>query len=1041
MEVVRTLSIWIFFLSLAAPAGALNPDRDIHQLAHRSWGENDGYPGRSEALAQSADGFLWIGSNTGLFRFDGVHFERFIARSGEQLPEEPVHSLLARSDGSLWIAYDGNKICDLRNGSGKCYGKADGITSSPTAIVCDREGSLWANTKTGIIRFNGTRWEHIGKDWNFPEEVPRITSEALFVDSHGTLWVGVNHTVLYLKQGSKRFEPTGAFAGWSVSIAEAPDGTIWLADNDSYVRAISTSVSAKSAATARCEVQTPKGTAPKCANEDPMVVQIGAANDLFFDRDGSLWMTTDAFGLSRVAHPERLKGGPILKTSDALQKVTSKDGLSADNCDPILEDREGNIWVATRDGLDQFRDTVLVAAVLPTSIFHIGIAPADGGDVWITASWNYVARIHGDSKNVSLVPAEALKPYRDSAGVTWFMGNSLAQWKDGRLGIVAPSPDGHFGNLGYWQIADDRFGTLWAFCNDLGFFSLDHGRWKAWATPPEVAKQSLADMFSDSTGLVWVSTYQGDIITLDKGKIVDYPAKPDSPPRYVTAFAERAPQEIWAGGTGGLALIDKGRFRFIRPADLGSFKSDSFKDVTGVVDAGSEGLWLNTTNGVIHILKNEVDRALQDPSYRFQWERFDSSDGLPGQPPGIGTTTTPYPTAIEGTDGRIWFTASKGVAWVDPKEIPRNKVPPPVSITSVSADGSHYLRLDDLRLAAHTENVQIDYSALSLSVPERVRFRYKLDGIEKGWHDVGARREAYYSNLGPGSYQFRVIACNNYGVWNEAGANLEFSILPAYYQTTWFRLLCGSAVLALLWGLHRYQLHQVAREFNVRLEERVGERNRLARDLHDTLLQGFQGLMLRLQAIGDSLPPGGVKDEFEQTLDRGDQVLAESRKAVHDLRLSTLVTNDMEDAVRSMGDELSGEGSARFELLVEGQARELHPIVRDEVYRITREALRNAFTHAGARHIEAEITYGEQLFRLRIRDDGAGIAPAMLEKGRPGHYGLPGMRERAAEIGAKLDVWSGAGSGTEIDLSIAGSIAYGKRPGSSGLWALPEEAE
>ena len=238
-----------------------------------------------------------------------------------------MHSLLALPDGSLWIAlWDGviwewEQDLRPRNGNVKSYGNADGVTSIPTAIVQDHEGTVWANTETGVIRFDGTRWEHIGKDWNFPEDVPRITSTALFVDSHGTLWVGVNQTVLYLKQGSKRFEPTGAFAGWSVSIAEAPDGTIWLADNGSFVRAISTSVSAKSAAMAKCEFESPKGTVPKCPSEDPLVIKIATANNLLFDRNGSLWITTDTFGLGRIPHPERLGNQPSSKNDDALQEV------------------------------------------------------------------------------------------------------------------------------------------------------------------------------------------------------------------------------------------------------------------------------------------------------------------------------------------------------------------------------------------------------------------------------------------------------------------------------------------------------------------------------------------------------------------------------------------------------------------------------------------------------------------------------------------------------------------------------------------------
>ena len=229
MKVVRTLSIYTFLLWRVAIASALNPDRDIHQLAHRSWGEREGYPGRSEALAQTADGFLWIGSDIGLFRFDGVHFVRYVPRSGDKLSESPVHSLLALPDGSLWIGYGfENKICLLQNENLKCYGKADGVASFPTAIVQDHEGTIWANTWNGLIRFNRTRWEHIGRDWNFPEDVPHITSTVLFVDSHGTLWAGVHQTMLYLKQGTKRFESTGVYAGWSLTMAEASDGTLWL---------------------------------------------------------------------------------------------------------------------------------------------------------------------------------------------------------------------------------------------------------------------------------------------------------------------------------------------------------------------------------------------------------------------------------------------------------------------------------------------------------------------------------------------------------------------------------------------------------------------------------------------------------------------------------------------------------------------------------------------------------------------------------------------------------------------------------------------
>jgi signal transduction histidine kinase/ligand-binding sensor domain-containing protein len=1036
MKVVRTLSICTFLLSLVAAAGALNPDRDIHQLMHRSWGEEDGYPGRTEDLAQTTDGFLWLGTDDGLFRFDGAHFERYVSRSGDKLSDGPVRGLRAISDGSLWIAYRlENKICVLRNGNLKCYGNADGVTSYPDAIVQDHEGTLWANTWNGLIRFNGTRWERIGNEWNFPEDVPEETSGALFVDSRGTLWTGVNHTVLYLKQGSKRFEPTGVFAGYSNSIAEALDGMIWLSDNLGYVRAISTSVSAKSAAIAKCEVETPSGTAPNCPGEGPTVIKLRHAGSLLFDRNGSLWMTCSNSGVFRVPHPERLaerlpvrvNDRRISKTSEVLQNFTSKDGLSSDSGAPVLEDREGNIWVATRDGLDQFRDGALVPIALPKSLIRVAIAPADGGDLWGVGSWAYVARIRADSSNISLVPADAFKAYRDAAGVTWLLGDSLEQWKDGAFRKMAPSPYGFLTGPGTWQVAGDRFGRLWAFSNGHGFFSLGHNRWKAWATPAEVAKLHVADMFCDSTDLIWVSTYEGDVITLDKGEVEDYPVKSDSPLRNVKAFAERAPHEVWVGGAGGLALIDSGRIRPIKPEAL-----DSLNDVTGVVDAGSEGLWLNTANGVIHVSKDEVDRALRDPSYRFQEELFDSSDGLPGQSEAI----YPYPKAVQGTDGRIWFTAARGVAWIDPKsKTSRNAIPPPVSITSVSADGSPHLQLADLRLPAHTANVQIRYTALSLSVPERVHFRYKLEGSDRDWLEVGARREAFYTNLGPRHYRFRVIACNQDGIWNNVGAVVEFTIAPAWYQTLWFRLCCLAALLLLLWAAYLFRVRHLEAQFAAGLEVRVDERTRIARDLHDTLLQSFNALLLRLQTVSNVLPaqPDEAKQRIDRAIEQASDAITEGRDTVNELRSSGSTTLDLDQAISNFARELLS-GSAlepvpEVHVRVEGTPKPLNPIVRDEVYRIVTEALHNAIRHANAGRIEVEIRYDEHQLRLRIGDNGTGIDAAILDRDhKPGHWGLRGMRERAKSVGGTVEVWSQIDIGTEIELSIPAASVYATSP-------------
>jgi signal transduction histidine kinase len=342
---------------------------------------------------------------------------------------------------------------------------------------------------------------------------------------------------------------------------------------------------------------------------------------------------------------------------------------------------------------------------------------------------------------------------------------------------------------------------------------------------------------------------------------------------------------------------------------------------------------------------------------------------------------------------------------------------------------------------SHSENIlSIEFSALSYLNPETNRYRYKLEGIDKGWREVGsAERLASYTTLPAGNHTFRLEAATSRGPWSP-DVVLKIKILPPLWLTYWF-LTCSIAALCGTLGLlYRLRLKHLSAQFNMRTEERVAERTRIARELHDTLLQSFQGLMLRFQAVHELLQDGKAKKQLQETLNRADQAIAEGRSAVYALRSSTVPTNDFAQAVQALGAEMATEDAAAFRLAVEGRPREFHPIIRDEFYRITREALRNAFNHARAHRIEVEITYAEQFFRLRIRDDGEGIPPEVLKEGRPGHYGLNGMRERAEQIGAKLAIWSGvSGAGTEIELTISASIAYGKAANRFHFWPVREK--
>jgi len=339
----------------------------------------------------------------------------------------------------------------------------------------------------------------------------------------------------------------------------------------------------------------------------------------------------------------------------------------------------------------------------------------------------------------------------------------------------------------------------------------------------------------------------------------------------------------------------------------------------------------------------------------------------------------------------------------------------------------------EIKLPPHTVNLQFAYTAPTLAIPERVRFRYKLEGSDKEWRDAGSRRDASYTNLGPGSYRFHVMASNGDGAWNATEAVAGLIIQPALYQTHWFYALCVCAALGLLWELYRLRLHQMSARLSAqmqgRLEARLAERERIARELHDTLLQGFQGLTLHFQAVMEQIPDQEpARQSMKKALTYADAVLLEGRQRVRDLRPEGSESHELSQDVAAFGEELAKDRAIAFNVTVVGPPQPLHPVVSDEIYRIARESLANAFRHSQASTIEVEITYDPASLCLRVRDDGAGIGPKILDSGKQGHWGLSGMRERARNIGAQLNILSNPGSGTEIDLTLPAKVAYLNAP-------------
>ncbi len=784
MRVLRTVVLIVLACLFGCVLGvAQGFDRTIAQFAHTAWGPKDGAPSVIEALAQSVDGYLWMGSHDGLYRFDGVVFERYQPQSGGSFPTEAIYSLLALPNGDLWIGFSSGAISLLRNGSATNYANHEGVPNGGIwSLAQDREGTIWAAASGGLARLEGDRWKKVGKDWNFPGKSAR----AVFLGRQGTLWVATEDTLVFLPPGARRFKPTGIRVGQVGQIAQAANGKLWMAETSRSVRPIPLTDRRQPA--------------------DETEVRVGS-QVILFDNNGALWITSLGDGLRRTPAPELLRG-QIKEFSTAVESFTAKDGLSDDVVFAILQDREGNIWVGTKNGLDRFRKTNLVPVALPFKPQQAVWVAGEVGDVWV-ADLNGMVRIHGgradrghpfpsQTNSPSNDPASA---YRDPAGTIWWLcQDAIYRYDAGNYTRIALPPSFPKPYLERAIAAtEDGSGTLWLAALREGLFYRKNGGWQLLESASEFAKLSPTTAFTDWMGRAWFGYEEGTIIILDHGNIQTNFAADDSPVGHNVVINGRG-HHTWVGGERGLAFFDGNHFRRIIPAD-----AETFGRVIGVQETSNGSLWLAKGAEVIEIPAIEVQKALDDPSYLVKYRVFDSFDGLPG----ALSSASIHPNEIQGTDGRLWFAASNGIAWVDPANISTNAIRPPVLIRSVTANGRQAGSLTNLVLPPRTTNLQIGYTALSLSVPERVRFRYRLEEVDKDWQDAGTRREAFYTNVGPGKYRFHVIACNNDGVWNDTGATLDFRVSPAWYQTIWFRGLYVLAFFTLLWGVYQMRVHQL----------------------------------------------------------------------------------------------------------------------------------------------------------------------------------------------------------------------------------------
>lgn len=940
---------------LAQPATALDPNRAVTQYRQTIWTGKDGLPATFiYSIAQSSDGYIWLGTTDGLVRFDGIQFVHWRSK-GNRILLGTVRVVSAAREGGLWVGTASGLV-------GHVHGddlSTAAIDAPVEAILETREGTLWAATARRVVRLHAETLAQVGDTISLPADF----YSGLLQDKDGVIRLSTARGVEQIDPAGRRKE----FFGRKSWLSQDRGGTI-------------------------------RTTTP-----DRHAVEISA---VVRDSAGNIWIGTLGKGLLRI------RAGA---SDSPAEKFSRTDGLSNDNVRSLFEDREHNLWVGTQDGLNCIRDGSIATLAgrdqAPGGNVE-ALAAGSEGAVWAaTAAGIYRMDRNGVRLRVNGARPKAL--FTDREGNVWAAtGGGLLRMENGiRSHVGFPKPT--LNNV--VAMADDDRRRLWVFDADAGLYRCSNEGVESFANEPLLKGKSILVMRGDNQGRIWFGRYQGGVVVFEGGRFRTYSERDGLAAGPINAISVDDSGTVWIGAEHGLSRFDGAKF-----ATWNSAQGLPGDRVLWIVPAHAGRLWLGYTHGIAGVTGAELDRSLQDAAHRVIHEFLDNGDGLKGN-----LERGRQSPAVAASDGAIWFTTSAGVAFVDPGPLLKNPLAPPVHIERVLADGASIDPKRVLRLRPFTRDMQFDYTALSLTEPRRVRFRYKLEGFDSDWREAGTRRQAFYTNLSPRAYRFRVLASNNDGVWNETGASLDFELLPAFYQTQWFRVLSLVLLMILVWYVYRMRVRHLAAQLRGRFEERLRERTRIAQELHDNLLQSVLGISLQIEVTDELLPPElAAKRPLQKALSLSKSAMEEGRRALNELRASSLSADDIVRGFSEIAEGLRTQGESEIRILVEGSERQLNPVAGNDVLQIGRQAIANALQHAHAGSIRILVSYSERDFRISVQDNGSGIDENTIAHGKPGHHGIRGMRERADRIGGALSIRTGPGQGTEVDLCVPAGLIY-----------------
>jgi signal transduction histidine kinase/ligand-binding sensor domain-containing protein len=974
----------------------------LTQLDHKVWTIRDGAPREVMGIAQDHDGSLWLVGQKGVYQFDGLRFKEFhAAAGGADLPSGGYFSVMVTRNGDVWIGSRLHGIARIRSGRVSFFDEHDGFPPNRVSrIIEGPDGSIWAVVHERLMVFNGINWTDGGAAGGISKEAVR----DVFFDHNGTQWVSTGRFICYRPRGHQEFSRTdiNLDGGNDTSnFVESMNGELWFAS----IR--------------------PNPISSELRQLDPtghVEVTSHGAIHLPFEvymitvaMDGSLWVT----GTELNRFDSVTTGG---KQKLSRERFGSAEGLTSPGTRAIFQDRNGDMWLSTPKGIERFQEPVLIKYVdRPLSNeLGIGLARDSQGTIWIGSEKAPILSVRsGETREHGPPLSKATNLFADSRGAIWIKTYEgvVREAHDHLMKVRLPTGVPTYALRQFFEVEPGELDVSFAAEGSFGTFHFHNGKWVK-LDMPDQPKETPLSFFVDRQRRVWIGYINGKVGMVDNTTGSVFPVGRDAELGSIQTFLETS-EGLLCGGLNGIAILRGNHFEVLETAIPGAITGTS-----GIVQAKNGDLWLNGFHGVSKVAYSDF-RASVSHGTPMATQLYTQTE-ITG--PAAGCC---FPSAVTDASGRIWFNTSGVIAYVDPAHMPHNTLPPTLAIAAVEEDGKPVGERNQIR--AGTSTVRIPYFGVNLFAPEKVKYLYWLHGVDKTWQDVGRRTEAVYTHLSPGRYLFAVKATNGEGVWSEP-VTASFTVLPTFYQTAWFAALCATAVIMLLWLGLTARVRYVTAGIKQRAEERADERIRIARELHDTLLQGVQGLLLNFHVAAQKVAADHEsKEALEKALATADRIIVEGRNRVNRLRSENLTDAELKSLIEGVADNLNSIAAIDCAVERKGGRAALQNHVVDEIFCIAREALTNAYRHSGASQIVVELNYQKREFRMICRDNGRGFdSTEFLTGPTNGHWGLRGMAERAEKMGGSFSCNSSVTGGTEIHLTVPARLAY-QRQGPFGL--------